>query len=369
MYTVLDLGTLGGESYASGVNNLGQVVGYCFGANNSCHMFRTGPNQPINPATDDLGSFDSNNANYGNIAYGINDLGQVVGYTSAPNGDIHAFRTNSPISLLSSDLGTGAPLGPAEPSFAQACCINDKGQAAGDFLGSNGYEAFRTPSGRAMDPNLDDLGSLAGRKTMAFGINNSGQVVGYSQLQGQDHAYRTLPNQAINPATDDLGTLGGQNSKAYGINELGQVVGGAQDANGNAHAFRTAPNQPINAKTDDLGVLPGYELSVAAAINNLGQVVGGCDETAFTPIGSYPTAQEEPFIYGNGVMKDLNGLIDPNSGWRLVDAQGINDLGQIVGYGYYKGGMQEAYLLTPVPEPAVVALLVLGGLAALRRRA
>jgi probable HAF family extracellular repeat protein len=90
------------------VNNLGQVVGYCFGANNSCHMFRTGPNQPINPATDDLGSFDSNNANYGNIAYGINDLGQVVGYTSAPNGDIHAFRTNSPISLLSSDLGFGA---------------------------------------------------------------------------------------------------------------------------------------------------------------------------------------------------------------------------------------------------------------------
>jgi probable HAF family extracellular repeat protein len=81
-----------------------------------------------------------------------------------------------------------------------------------------------------MDPNLDDLGSLAGRKTMAFGINNSGQVVGYSQLQGQDHAYRTLPNQAINPATDDLGTLGGQNSKAYGINELGQVVGGAQDS-------------------------------------------------------------------------------------------------------------------------------------------
>jgi probable HAF family extracellular repeat protein len=45
-------------------------------------------------------------------------------------------------------------------------------------------------------------------------------------------------------------------------------------------------------------------------------------------------------------MLDLNTLIPPGTGWTLDQANGINDAGEIVGYGAKKG-QQHAFLLTP----------------------
>ncbi len=50
-------------------------------------------------------------------------------------------------------------------------------------------------------------------------------------------------------------------------------------------------------------------------------------------------------------MVDLNTLISPSSGWTLTAAGGMNDLGEIAGYGTI-GGVTHAFLLTPVPEPS-----------------
>ena len=57
-------------------------------------------------------------------------------------------------------------------------------------------------------------------------------------------------------------------------------------------------------------------------------------------------------------MNDLNSLISPTSGWDLEDATGINDSGQICGYGVNPAGQADAFLLTPVPEPSTIALLL-----------
>lgn len=46
-------------------------------------------------------------------------------------------------------------------------------------------------------------------------------------------------------------------------------------------------------------------------------------------------------------MQDLNNLIPASSGWVLVEANAINNTGQITGYGL-KGGHNHAFLLTPV---------------------
>jgi probable HAF family extracellular repeat protein len=112
----------------------------------------------------------------------------------------------------------------------------------------------------------------------------------------------------------------------------------------------------------DLGTLPGGTGSSAAAINALGVIVG-------VSIG--PAGAERAFVYRDGVgMADLNGLIGPGSGWTLTAALGINDLGQIVGVGTRAGG-QQAFLLTPVPEPTALALAggaALAGMACRRRR-
>jgi hypothetical protein len=68
-----------------------------------------------------------------------------------------------------------------------------------------------------------------------------------------------------------------------------------------------------------------------------------------------------------GAISDLNDLVPDDSGWTITRATAINDLGQIVGYGMIDGN-EHAFLLTPVPEPATLSLLALGGAALVRRR-
>jgi len=108
----------------------------------------------------------------------------------------------------------------------------------------------------------------------------------------------------------------------------------------------------------DLGSLGAN--SAASAINNKGQVVG----ESFTAGGLV----EHAFFYSSGVMIDLNNDIPSGSGWTLVDALGINDSGQIVGYGTNPLGQSDAFLLTPIPEPGLLALLLLAGATILFRR-
>jgi hypothetical protein len=76
-----------------------------------------------------------------------------------------------------------------------------------------------------------------------------------------------------------------------------------------------------------------------------------------------------------GTTIDLNSLLPKGSGWVLTDAVGINNNGQVLGYGLLDGQMH-GYVLdlngdsiqpAPIPEPATwAAFAVLGVLAAVR---
>ena len=62
--------------------------------------------------------------------------------------------------------------------------------------------------------------------------------------------------------------------------------------------------------------------------------------------------------YGSGSIEDLNTLIGPSSGWRIDDADAINDSGQIAAEGYYGGsGDAHAVLLTPIDDAGTVNTL------------
>jgi probable HAF family extracellular repeat protein len=127
-----------------------------------------------------------------------------------------------------------------------------------------------------------------------------------------------------------------------GINDAGQVVGVA--------TFRTRPFDAYlwkNGRATDLGAVDGDGCSWAHAKNSLGQVVG----QSFACDGSTGTT----FLLENGSMVDLNSLIPPNSKLQLVDAQAINDRGEIAGLGFPPGCTQDtqcghAYVLIPCDD-------------------
>jgi len=101
----------------------------------------------------------------------------------------------------------------------------------------------------------------------------------------------------------------------------------------------------------DLGTLNGG-YSSGYGINASGQVVGQSDGRAF--------------LYTDGKMVDLNALLahDPTGPLALytylTEARAINDLGWIVANGYDGSGALHAYLLTPIPLPGTLWLLISG---------
>ena len=123
-----------------------------------------------------------------------------------------------------------------------------------------------------------------------------------------------------------------------GINNRGDVAGGAQTSTGAPHAFLWTRDTDMQ----DLGTLPGDFVSYAPCchtINNRRQIVG-----VSLP---GPQGSGRAFIWQDNVMTDLNSLIPANSPWYLLQAESINEAGQIGGYGTINGVIH-AFLTTPI---------------------
>lgn len=204
------------------------------------------------------------------------------------------------------------------------------------------------------------LTNLGGDVTFALDINDVGQIVGVSRTgslanSGQSFEEAFLFDQS---GIHGLGTLGGISSLARGINNFGTIVGESQvSVNGPVHAFVYDPVIGMRG----IG-MPGLNSS-AEDINEAG-LIGG-------------TAERSPNVWRAALFDEINGvqflddLIPADSGWDwLFRVTDINDRGQIAGLGLISGEMH-AFLLTPVPEPSALGLLVHCGLlllAVARRR-
>lgn len=128
--------------------------------------------------------------------------------------------------------------------------------------------------------------------------------------------------------------------------------------------WRTAFFASSETEAYALDVLPGGAESWAGALNNAGYVVGRSTDFDF---------RETAVIWepGSPTPIDLNTLVLPTPGIdRWVLATDINESGQILIEGAGENGGY--YVLTPVPEPAAVAvgsLVVLAATSGRRRRA
>jgi probable HAF family extracellular repeat protein len=188
----------------------------------------------------------------------------------------------------------------------------------------------------------------------AYGINSSGRITGESEITpgGARHAFLTDTNGGN---MKDLGTLPfGNFSAGNAVNDNGQVVGRANAADAHPHAFISAPN---GGSLTDIGIFPGTpdgnQISEALAINNYAEVVGVSGTLQTYHAFIYTTARG---------LEDLNDLIDPSSDFILLEARGINDHGQISGYGVYVNGPAHAFVLTPgIPDQTNLGLTLTGG--------
>jgi probable HAF family extracellular repeat protein len=323
---------------------------------------------------------------YQSIGQALNNKGEVVGYAGVPTPTTtvnHAFLYSG---RVMHDLGTlGGP-------HSEALGINDSGQVTGFSYLANGAAAFLYSGGI--------MQNLGGTNSAGLGINSSGTVVGYSQVNGGANHAALFRNGTVN----DLGTLpGGVNSEAAGINDSGQITGDSQSSRG-THAFVYSAGA-----MHDLGTLPGWIESRGVAINSIGEVAGnvfnqnGASYHAFLYSGgtmhdlgtlggagsfadgindkgqvvgfSYlANGDSRAFLYKNGVMTDLESLVDTSLGWHFGQAYAINNAGQITGIGehlYYVNGVfhadADAFLLTQVPEPSTLTLAFVVGVTLLTR--
>jgi len=328
-FFVVDLGAFQkpGESMANAVNEKGQVVGWSAGPNESTRAF-------LYDATDGLQIiptfYQQNEAN------DINEDGVVVGWSDVFETQLwqHAFAYFHHDGSMS-DLGT--LVGYSGNSEAHA--INDASQVVG---WSDSYEsaphAFRLLDIQSV---LEDLGTLivgTGVESRAFGINNSAQIVGRSDSYYSPTEPRAFFINGFDPMVS-LGVLpDGDFSEGQDINEATQIAGYATDADSNLHAIVTDGTNPLT----DLGTLAGFN-SRALALNDGGQIVGDSElEPGFV----------HAMLYEGSPMLDLNSLIPEDTGWELVEARDINNLGQIVGWGYVNEATH-AYLLHPTSLPPV----------------
>ncbi len=329
------------------------------------------------------------------IAYGINDLGVIVGSSSDSGGanTIAGFKWQAG-SMTDLGLYTGhTAVRPWDVNNAG----NVTGRATGGAGGSN-YGVYHDGTGWQL------AGTVGGNRGNGFGINNANQMVGNMRLPSGDFSRAYVwspsggtvelptihPDDSMNAIPAYNGYEGG--SYATGINTSGIVVGssGISDTHGSDRGFRwSAGGGMVNLGTPASQGLAGLSLftqSYAQNINDAGLIVGAADRgsgltravywdtndvihdigTLGGSSGWAYAVNDDNVIIGfsnNGIgnrafgyvpggsITDLNSLLDPSStGWLITRAYDINNDGVIVGEGTF-GGITQAVVLTPVPEP------------------
>lgn len=245
--------------------------------------------------------------------YTVEDLGDVHARGINENGDVTGYGGWPTRAFIYTDADGLTWL----PCNATSCFAED----LNDFrhvVGGDGNMAARWYP----DGTLQDLGILpGGTESSAHAINNAGMIVGesYTGTGFNDiHAFVYTDADGMVDITPNAGL-----SRAYDVNEVGQVAG-----HSNSGAFRWE-----DGTMTFLGTLPGDAYSFGKAINGSGQVAGISTSASGNA--------DHAFRFTDGIgMEDLSVVGEPNEVW------GINQFGDVVGYGKTFGSVQYAFLYT-----------------------
>ncbi len=366
-YIVTDLGTLRGGNFsqATFVGNNSLITGISTAPDGSQHsvIWYRGW----------IGDFGANLLGGPNSGvFGANERGQVLGQGESSDKDPNnenfcGYGTGLKCLPFLWQDGVPTPLPLLGGNNGTVGSINNRGEAVG--MVENGVRDPDCPSKPALNgtgpqvldfeaviwgprpAEIRELPPLPGDTVgMAFWINDNGQVVGATG----SCANTTLPGLAAGAhavlwdkdgSVHDLGNLGGTanpallgvGNVAFAINNQGQVVGtSALSGNTVHHAFLWTKE----AGMQDLGTFPGDAVSAGLAINEVGLVVGASIDGMGNP---------RAMIWQNGAPSDLNTLVPTDTALYLLSSFGVNDAGEIVGFGVQKDTPNNlhAFLATP----------------------
>jgi len=355
-FTVENLGTLGGAaSRATAINDDGTVVGVSISTDGTAQGFTwsDGQIQPLRVGSTPF------------IAFDVNRTGDVAGYTITNRlTEAALVRAN----------GQTVSLGTLGGDYSAAFGVSDAGVVVG---------TGQTPGGpvRAFqwDGQIASLGAFGAESSEAFGVSPGGIPVGAAtQPDGRSVAF--------------IGTAlvaGSASSRAYAADDRGAAVGSVLDGT----AVRPVRWRPDRSALSLLA--PGSPFAEAYDISAIGWVVGttatGTPQAASlhdpkageaAPSASVPPALVRQWslatdfslrrltaapaarkalsadlratLWLDDAALDLNDFIPPGSGWTLLEARGVNAVGQIVGTGRINGE-ERAFRLTPIGDDVPTA--------------
>jgi probable HAF family extracellular repeat protein len=294
-----DLGTLGGNtSYATGINDSGQVVGYSYLADDvTRHAFiwtasggmvdlgtlpggAWSQGENINASGEICGEavdgsgievpfFWSPSTGFviapgpyadgsGAYAFGINDAGTVTGQAYLSHDILYGILWRTETGQIRSIPGLYS-------NFVVGYDINNRNHVAGNSLTSSWlWDAIVWVPGQG----TVDIGEVPGASTtLAHGINDRDQVTGIGYIGSNTSAfYWSRPTGIV-----VMQTLGGTIGAGLHINRTGMIAGWSSNSSGQTHA---ALWNDYTSVPQDLGTLPGGTISYAYGVNSSGQVVG-----------------------------------------------------------------------------------------------
>ena len=243
---------------------------------------------------------------------------------------------------------------------SEASAVNNSGHVAGVVYDRafSQHRAFTFANGAVT--------LLPGEQSHPYDISDSDQVVGESLLPGKT---TTAPVLWSGATIRSLGGCCGGSAKS--VNSVGEVTGDVYDKDGRYQAFLWGASRGLQV------IGPPDRYSSSIAINAQGHVVVQAFSEVFlyadrsltrlelstrypsqprsinkcdVIVGSFgPFADaERAFIWDKSLgFRDLNTRIASDSGWTLESATSINDHGEIVGRGDYKGQDDTGFLLIP----------------------
>lgn len=255
--------------FVTALNNAGQVVGLARNqAQDSLHPFLYSGGQMV--------------ALGGALGAGYFWQPTALSDPTGPRGDVFvagniaAVQTGRPatqafvqhVSSLMNQVSPAQTFFIPGTDYLDVVGINSSGLFAGTYGGAIGSRAF---AGRT-DGTLVTMDPPRAHPTSAYAINKLGQVIGSARPgAGNIPPYHAAIWDGSTGAYQDLGTLGGEESWAWGLNDEGTVVGKsnlAGDHYDHAFIYRNGVMTRIAAEAEYHGQ------SSALAINMKGQTLG-----------------------------------------------------------------------------------------------